>query len=159
MNFRRQMQAWLAGWQARRVFNQPFWGFGRLARLLCGMSFETPLPLTPHECPALVGGMAGIGEKNRVLIKTRLTFPKPSLDSLPLLRPHRANSLKPKTSWSQKTRCQHYEANHVLPHNAPGHLDYNVSLLGVHFPPGHAGLGARKPLKPAFSFLGGSEKV
>ena len=67
MNFRRQMQAWLAGWQALRVF---------------GMSFETPPHLTPYECPSLVGGMAGVGESNRVLVNPRLTFPKPPPDSL-----------------------------------------------------------------------------
>ena len=94
MDFRRQMQAWLAGWQALSVLNQPIRGFDPLEKLLCGMSFETPLPLTPYECPALVGGMAGVGEKNRVFIKTRLTFPKPQLDALKAFRlPHRTNFL------------------------------------------------------------------
>jgi len=86
MNFRRQMQAWLAGWQARRVLNQPFCGFGRLVKHMRGMSFESPLLLTPYECPALVGGMAGDGEINRVLVKPRLNFPKPALDTLQVLR-------------------------------------------------------------------------
>lgn len=65
MNFRRQRQARLAGWQARR-------GLSARSR---GMSQTMSPPLTPHECPARVGGMAGAGEeRNRVSIKTRLNL-------------------------------------------------------------------------------------
>jgi hypothetical protein len=75
MNFRRQRQAALARWQARRILHQLVDGFGPLENLLRGMSCQPPLPLTPYECPARVGGMAGAGgNQNRVCIKTRLNL-------------------------------------------------------------------------------------
>jgi hypothetical protein len=57
MNFRRQMQARLAGWQAQKVILQLYRGFGLLGKILRGMSFNAPLHLTPYECPAPAGGV------------------------------------------------------------------------------------------------------
>ena len=75
MNFRRQSQAVLAGWQARGNFGHSDEGCGRWGNGPRGMSFKSPLALTPHECPARVGGMAGEDEnKNRVCIRSRLNF-------------------------------------------------------------------------------------
>src|SRR5258706_16049897 len=62
MTFRRQMQAWLPGWQGLRVFHQLLCRCGQLEKLLCGSSLETPLHLAPYECPSRVGGTAGAGE-------------------------------------------------------------------------------------------------
>jgi hypothetical protein len=76
MNFWRQMQMWLTGSRARRMFPPlPLDGDDRRQWNARGVVRDLGPHLTPHECPSRVGGMAGAGEiKYRVFIKTRLNF-------------------------------------------------------------------------------------
>jgi len=49
-------------------------GQGQNEQMFARESFPPARPLAPHECPSLVGGMAGEGEKICVSIETRLNF-------------------------------------------------------------------------------------
>ena len=67
MNLWRQRQSEFNGWQARLGLQEtPSDQHDDRLKLALSETYpEKPLPLTPHECPARVGGMAGDDERKK----------------------------------------------------------------------------------------------